>query len=275
MVALAGLIGCGGMGVAAATEYSFGIAPVHSAFLSAEYWNPILDYVRHKSGVALHLVVPRSGPESTSRASQGEFDFVYSNHLFKPQVLPQKYQVILQPRDETMYGQIVVLESSDIRSLADLRNRTVGFPSKASFAGYAVTFDHLQRESIPVNPVFGGTQEGIMAQLKTGRVDAIGVLSNYMRDWAARERVHYRVLWQSEPFKTLPIAYHPRVPRSVWKPVQEAFAGMQEDPEGVRVLEKSARAIGQSPPLGFVKATNANYENYLQFYKTTKVRDIE
>lgn len=255
--------------------YSFGVLSQRSAVLTAQYWNPILDYVKRKSGVTLNLKVARSAPESNDATERGEYDFVYSNTIFQPKMAAADYQVVLRPRDEAIAGQIVTLEASPIRSLKDLAGREVGFPSQAAFVGYAVPMDQLLRQGVGVTPVFGGNQEGIMGQLVAGRVIAAGVNNQVMRAFAARENIRYRVLWESAPFLNLPIAAHPRLPRAVVDAVKAAIDGMDYDPEGQRILEASAQAVGQKPPLGFRASSQADYQSYLDFYKHTLVKDIK
>jgi phosphonate transport system substrate-binding protein len=254
--------------------WSFGVLSQRSAVLTAQYWNPILDYVAKKSGVRLELKVARTAPESNDATERGEYDFVYSNTIFLPKMAAANYQVILRPRDEAIHGQIVTLEESPLKSLKDLEGREVGFPSLAAFVGYAVPMDALLRQGIAVTPVFGGNQEGIMGQLKAGRVIAAGVNSQVMKAFAARESVRYRVLWESPPYHNLPIAVHPRVPREVAAAVRGAIDGMDGDPEGRRVLEASAQVVGQKPPYGFRASAPDDYRNYVDFYKHTLVKDI-
>ncbi len=258
----------------AADSYSFGVLSQRSAVLTAQYWNPILDYAGRRAGVDLRLKVARTAPESNLATERGEFDFVYSNTIFQPSMAAAGYQVILRPRDEAITGQIVTLADSDIDSLKELQGREVGFPSLAAFVGYAVPMDQLLRQGIQVNPIFGGNQEGIMGQLKAGRVAAAGVNNQVMRAFSRRENVKYRVLWESAPFNNLPISVHPRVPKSVAQAVRSAIDGMELDPEGRSVLEASARVIGQKPPYGFKASSPADYQSYSEFYRNTLVKDI-
>lgn len=256
---------------AGAETYSFGVLSQHSAVSTAEYWNPILDYVQRRTGIALQLRVTRTAPESNDATARGEYDFVYSNQIFEPRMVAANYQVILRPRAEAIAGQIVTPADSAVRRLADLAGREVGFPSPVAFVAYAVPMDRLRREGIAVKPVFGGNQEGIMGQLRAGRVAAAAVNDRVMKAFAEREHFRYRVLWESEPFHNLPIAAHPRVPPETVAAVRAAIDDMENDPEGMRVLEASARAIGQSPPFGFRAARPADYRNYVDFYKRTPV----
>ncbi len=255
-------------------EYSFGVLSQRSAVLTARYWNPILEYASRKSGVTLSLQLARGGAESSEAAVRGDYDFIYSNHIFQPRMAAANYQVILRGRDEAITGQIVVLASSPVRELAELAGREVGFPSRSAFVGYALPFDQLLRQRIEVMPVFGGNQEGIMAQLKAGSVDAAGVNASIMKAYAERERIAYRVLWESPPYFNLPVAAHPRVPKAVVEAVRAALDGMEEDPAGAAILKAAAALVGESPPFGFRTATQADYRNYVEFYRNTLIRDF-
>jgi phosphonate transport system substrate-binding protein len=261
---------------AAAEEkvWSFGVLNQRSIALTAEYWNPILKYVSEKSGVRLRLKMGKTAPETSAMIGRSEFDFVYSNTIFTPANDPAGYRVFARPVEEAIQGQIVVLEDSPVRSLKDLEGKEVGFPSLVAFVGYAVPMNALLQAGIQVKPVFAGNQEGIMGQLKAGRVIAAGVNSQVMRDFARRENVRYRVLWTSEDYLNLPISAHPSVPKEIVAAVREAFLNMARDPAGMKILETSAALIQQKPPYGFVPADDREYENYRSYYKTTLVKGL-
>lgn len=259
---------------AEAQPYSFGVLSQRSAVLTAQYWNPLLDYLTRRTGVSLLLKVARSAPESNGAIEAGDYDFVYSNTIFQPNLARSGYRVIARPRSEAITGQIVTLSDSGIGDLADLAGKEVGFPSQAAFVGYSVPMDHLRRRQIQVVPIFGGNQEGIMGQLKAGKVVAAAVNSQVMRAFATRENLHYRVLWESPRFHNIPLAVHPRVPLPQVEKIRQALAAMAEDAEGRRLLEESGKLLGQSPPFGFILSTSDDYVNYVNFYRQSLVSDM-
>ncbi|MEY4591306.1 MAG: hypothetical protein RIR18_201 [Pseudomonadota bacterium] len=258
-----------------AETYSFGVLSQRSAVLTAQYWNPILEYVHRKTGIELVLKLARSVPESNDAIEHGEYDFVYANTIFLPRMVNANYQVILRPRDEAIRGQLVTLDDSPVKTLKELEGKEIGFPAHSSFVGYTVPMDQLIRQNITVTPIFGGNQEGIMGQLKNGKVVAAGVNNQVMRDFANRENVKYRILWESSPFHNLPIAAHPRVSKVVVSAIKAAIDGMEVDPDGMKVLDKTAQVIKQPPPYGFRSSTSEDYKNYIEFYKNTLVKDIK
>ena len=253
--------------------YSFGVLSQRSALLTAQYWNPILEYVSRQTGVNLSLKVARSAPESNEAQEKGDYDFVYSNTIFEPRMTKADYQVILRPQDEAITGQIVTLADSPIHTLHELEGKEMGFPSPGAFVGYAVPMDQLLRQGVKVTPVFGGNQEGIMAQLKIGKVLAAGVNNQVMRAFAQRENLRYRVLWESQRFLNIPIAAHPRVPNEVMAKVRKALDDMDNSPEGMKILDASALIIGQKPPYGFRASSPADYRSYSDFYRNALVKD--
>lgn len=252
--------------------WSFGVLNQRSISLTAEYWNPILKYISQKSGVPLQLKMGKTAPETDAMIGQAKYDFVYSNTILTPANQPAGYQAFTRPIGPAIQGQIVTLENSPIHSLKDLEQQEVGFPSLIAFTGYALPMNALLKEGITVKPVFAGNQEGIMGQLKFGRVIAAGVNSMVMRDFAQRENIAYRVLWTSPPYLDLPIAAHPRVPQKIVAALHAAFLGMSQDAEGIKILQASAALIKQAPPLGFVPASNREYQNYREFFQTSRIK---
>jgi len=251
----------------AQTTYSFGVVPQRSATLTAQYWNPILDYVGRKSGVTLELGTRKSSQEYSEAEARGEFDFVYNNHIFAPSHAAAAYRVIARPAGQAIRSQIVVLEASPIRSLRELEGREIGFPNKNGFTGYAAPMSALILAGVTMTPVFGGNQEGVMAQLRAGQIPAAGVNSRVMHEYAVRENVGYRALWTSEPYLDLPVAVHPRVPAKVVTAVRDALVGMASNEEGLQILKSSAAVIKQQESiLGFVLAQDAGYKNQREVY---------
>jgi phosphonate transport system substrate-binding protein len=260
--------------LAYAESYTFGVLNQRSATLTAQYWNPILKYVGDKAGIVLEMKMGKTAQETSAMTGRGEFDFLYSNHIFTPENSQAGYRVILRPNEDAIQGQIVVPEESPLRSLSDLQGKEVGFPSAAAFVGYAVPMDHLLRNGIEVKPVFAGNQEGIMAQLKSGKVMAAAVNSRIMHDYAIRTGMRYRVLWTSQDYLNLPVSVLPHVPGTLVEQVRRIMDEMDSNPEGLAILKVSAEIVKQSPPYGFRKATDRDYQNYRDFYRNMVKKDL-
>ncbi|MES2957484.1 MAG: PhnD/SsuA/transferrin family substrate-binding protein [Pseudomonadota bacterium] len=257
---------------ASAQALRFGVLNQRSPQLTAQYWNPILDHVGRKSGVALELHIGKSAPDTTAMAVRGDLDLYYTNHLFTAERDQLGWRVFGRAAGDGIRAEIVVAAESPITSIAQLQDKGVVFPSPEAFVGYWIPQDALLKAGVQVKPQFAGNQEGAMAQLRSGAAVAAGVNAKVMAEYAKREALRYRSLWVSERYMDLALMAHPRVPASVVDRLRAAFVAMAQDPEGQRVLEASAALIKQQPPFGFVGSEDRDYDNYRRFYRTTLVR---
>lgn len=255
--------------------FPFGVVNHRSVILTAEYWNPILDWVAKKSGVPLVLKIARSASETTDMAVRGELAFVFSNHLFAPERDKLGFKVLARQEGEGIRGQVVVRADSPAKSLADLDGQRVAFDNPYAFTGYFVPYDALLQAGVKVTPVFAGTQDSAASLLKAGLVAAAGVNHQVMADYARREGFAYRVLWQSEPYYDLAVMAHPAVPAKDCEAVRAAFVAMKDDPQGRKVLAEVAAKLKLPAPRGFVAATDADYDAYRRFFRTTRVPLVE
>jgi phosphonate transport system substrate-binding protein len=262
----------GGAAQAAGEPQYFGVINQRSLALTAGYWNPILGYVSDKSGVPLRLKMGKTASETTAMTVRGEHAFVYTNHLFSPERDRIGYRVILRMQGGPVNGAIVVPEDSPLKSLKQLSGQVIAFPSPESFLGYWVPMEHLLRSGIKAKPVFSSNEEGAIAQLQVGKVDAAGVNEQVLMRYARREGFRYRVLWASEPYLDIPIMAHPALAADKIEAVRQAFLAMAQGPDGQAVLRASAALIGQQQPIVFVRADDRDYDAYRRFYRHTRVR---
>jgi phosphonate transport system substrate-binding protein len=251
---------------------SFGVINQRSVSLTAQSWNPILTYVGKRVGTTLALKMGKTAPETTAMTVRGEHAFVYTNHMFTEERDRIGYKAILRMRGDPINGAIVVRDDSPIRSIADLKNRKVAFPSREAFVGYWLPMDHLLKSGVQVSEVFAGNQEGAMSQLQFGQVEAAAVNHKLLAKYAQREDFRYRVIWVSEPYLDIPVMAHPSMPPKLVAAVREAFVGMNQDPEGRKALEASAEALGSKELWAFVAVEDKEYDNYRRFYRSTVVK---
>jgi phosphonate transport system substrate-binding protein len=252
--------------------YSFYVLHQRSIALTAQYWNPILTYVSKRSGVALELKLAKTAAEGNAMAEAGKYDFLYTNHFFTPERDRLGYKVIARPAGPGIRSQIVVPVDSPINSLQDLDGKEVGFVSPDGFTGYWLPMDALLRAKVNVKVVFTGNQEASSAQLRVNKIAAAGVNSSVMARYGRREAFEYRALWTSEVYQDLCIMATPKVPADKVAAVKAALINMAKDPEGRQVLQAGADLLKMNGELGFVSASNREYDNYRRFYRTTQVK---
>lgn len=257
----------------AAEPLQFGVLNQRSILLTARLWNPILEYASAKSGVPLTLKMGKTAQDTTAMTVRGEFDFVYTNHLFTPERDKLGYHVIARFNTPGIRSQIVTRADAPYRHLADLQGMKVAFPTPDGFTGYWIPMDALLQAGVKVQPVFAGNQEAAMARLQYGHVAAVGVNSAVLGNYARRESLAYRVLQSSRSYLDLPVMVNPRVSAAQAIRVQQALLGMADDSAGRAILQSVSAMLKSERMLRFVAANDRDYDNYRQFYRATLVKE--
>jgi phosphonate transport system substrate-binding protein len=250
----------------------FGVINQRSIQLTARYWNPILKYVGEKTGEKIRLSMGKTAPQTTAMTVKGRHDLVYTNHLFTRARDKLGFRVILRIQGQDIHSALIVSASSRIKSVRQLQGKRVAFPSREAFVGYWVPMDYLVRSGISVRPLYAGNQEGAMSQLRNGRVVAAAVNKSVLERFARRTGLRYRVIWQSAPYRNIPIMVRPGIDADRVRRIRKAFIGMSKDPAGRRILAASAALIRQQGILVFVRADDREYENYRRFYRETVLK---
>ena len=240
--------------------HTFGVLNQQSASLTAERWNPILQYVSTATGVPLQLRMGPTVEDTDAMMGRGELDFVFTNHNFQSEFDGIGYKVIARWSGEPIRGVIAVATDSPIRTLRQLEGRRVAFPSRDAFVAYAVPVLALKRAGVTMHEVLAANQEGALAQLKAGRVDAAAVNSRFLAQYERREDVRFRGIFVSDEYPDLAVIAHPRVPAAVVERVRQALIAMKSDPAAAPVL---ARARSQ----GFDPATDRDYDGVRKVYR--------
>jgi phosphonate transport system substrate-binding protein len=257
-------------GTARADTPAYNFSPVNQYNLqvSAGFWNPIIRYVSQKSGVRLNLKLGRTSADTTSYVLAREVDFAFTNHLFSPDRARMGWTVFGRGNTPPARAQIVVPADSPVRSLAELAGAPVAFPGPEASLGYKMAYAQLVRRNIPVDVIFAGNTDAAFTQLFAGKAKAAGASSQLVDRYHGREGKSFRVLWSSEPYNDLALMVSPRVPADQVRAVAQAFFGMDQDPEGRRILAAAAELVHMETPLSFVAAGDADYANYRAFYAT-------
>ncbi len=251
-------------------EGSYRFSPVNQfdINLTAAYWNPIIQYVSEKSGVKLSLKIGRTSADTTAYVLTQEVEFVFTNHLFSPEREQLGWKVFGRRQAPAIQGQIVVPADSPITELRQLKGTEVAFPGPEAFIAYKVPFAELLNQGVDVKVVFGGNQNGALAQLNAGKVQAVGGNSQLIESYAKRENRKFRVLWTSEPFHDLALMVSGKVPEKDAQAVARAFLGMHQDPKGRDILHQTSQKVGLTVDAYFIPASAADYASYRKFYQT-------
>ncbi len=122
-------------------EFTLAVYPYLTAEAVVENFAPLAEYLRAQTGTAVRLSVSASYADHLHRIGQGEFDLAYlSASLYVAAVeeigpLPLLARVEINSK-KTMRGAIVAKSNAPMRTLADLKRKTIAFGPLESTMGY-------------------------------------------------------------------------------------------------------------------------------------------
>src|SRR5574343_2098313 len=177
----------------------FGVLNQQSPQLTAERWNPVFTYLNGATGYKFQLRMGQNVQATNAMMARGEFDLVFTNHNFR-QEFDGVYKVLARWGDAPIFGVLAVLETSPVRRLKDLDGQRVAYPSQNAFVAYAIPKAALRKAGVTEKEVLAGNQEGALAQLAAGQVEAVGVNSRFLSQYAARNGLRYREIYTSAPY---------------------------------------------------------------------------
>lgn len=253
------LLLCWAFGSNAQEPLIFGVLNQQSPQLTAERWNPIFQYLSDNTGLKFQLRMGPSVQATNAMMAKGEFDLAFTNHNFRAE-FDGVYKVIARWGNTPIFAVIAVAKDSPVKKLKDLEGQRIAYPSPNAFVGYAVPKAALNKAGVKTSEVMAGNQEGALAQLTNGLVEAAAVNSRFLSQYAARKDFKYREIYTSEPYPDLAVIAHPRLSKGQLAAIQAALLKMRNDPSAAAILEKN-----QFP--GFFPATERDYESVRKTYR--------
>jgi len=217
--------------------FSFGIVPQQAASKLAKTWGPILSYVSKKTGYRLEFATAKDIPTFEQNLIEGKYDFSYMNpYHYTVFHRVSGYNALAKARDKRIKGIIVVRKASDIKALKQLAGAGIAFPSPAAFAASILTRGELNSRHIAFTAHYVSSHDSVYRDVAAGLFKAGGGVVRTFEAVDPAVRAKLRVLWTTAGYTPHAIAANSRVPKAVVQRVQAALVGMDETPEGRRLL---------------------------------------
>lgn len=224
--------------VNAAQEYSFGIVPQSNGIKLARLWSPILQYLEENSDIDLRYSSSRNINTFEKRLQSAKYDFVYLNPyqytVFSKQ---HGYSAFAKAKKKRLKGIIVVKKDSPYRSIKDLDNSEMAFPSNA-FAANLVPRAVMTKSDLSFSSKYVSSHDSVYRNIARGRYSAGGGVMRTFKNASPEHRDKLRVLWKSDGYTPHAFAAHPRVPQSLVNKLQKALLDMEQSPKGKALLKK-------------------------------------
>ena len=223
---------------AAGKVYTFGVVPQQATSELADSWSPFLAWLSARSGVELRFVTAPDIPTFEKRLAKGVYDIAYMNP-YHYTVFHKKsgYEALAKEKGRMLKGILVIRKDSPIKNLKELNGATLVFPAPAAFAASILPRAALRKEGVTFIPKFVSSHESVYLNVARGQYLAGGgiVRTFDMLDESTRNEL--RILWSTAAYTPHAIATHPNLPREVVKKLLAALSLMNDDPNGLKMLE--------------------------------------
>ena len=234
--------------VVAVEEYSFGIVPQQAASTLAKTWAPILAYLQTRTGYKLHFTTAKNIPAFEENLAGGKYDFAYMNPYHYVMFHRHSgYQAFAKAKDKKIQGIIVVHKDSPLKTIRELNNKVVAFPSPLAFAASMIPRADLSRQRINFTPRYVSSHDSVYRNVADKNFIAGGGVVRTFEATADEVRSQLRILYTTKGYTPHAFAAHPKIPAKVIRDIMKAMQGMSETDAGRKLLaELKIKAISEA-----------------------------
>jgi phosphonate transport system substrate-binding protein len=224
-----------------------GIFPRRNATITAQMFNPLMDYLSQGLQRPVRLVISKDFEAFWQQVEGQRLDLVHFNqyHLLKARRFG--YRVILSNREfgsDSMAGALYVRKDSPITEVAQLAGRKIVFGGgEDAMMAHIVPRYLLQAAGLKAGDYqadFALNPPNAVMAVVNGQADAAGagdVVQQFLKDPADQAAV--RVLAQGEPMRQLPWAVREALDPSLRAELVRLLLALNDSAEGRAILEQA------------------------------------
>jgi ABC-type phosphate/phosphonate transport system substrate-binding protein len=226
-------------------------------------YKPLANYIGEVVGQPVHLLVSQSIDNSERRLKRGSYDFFLGPpHTVAEAQKRGDYTPIVRYQGK-IRGAFVVMESSGINKLADIRGKRLGLPDETSLpallAKAKLKFAKIDPASSFSEVLYQKFQDEALSALKIGRVDVVVVTSGFAKKWVS-DNPGSKIIDETYEVPHFALASGPDVDDAMRDKVQRALINATETAKGKAMLE----ALGKSS--GFISTNKEEFSPIIRLF---------
>lgn len=230
---------------AAKTVYRFAVHPLHNPEKLIQVYQPLIDHLNQQlQGARLELEASRDYQAYEEKFRARAPAFLLPNPWQTLQAMKVGYQVIAMAGDaEDFKGVFIVRKDSGIKHPADLKGKTVSYPSPTALAAAIMPQYYLHAQGINVNRdienIYVGSQESSIMNAYIGKSAAA---ASWPPPWRLFQRDHpaeaaqLKLIWETPPLMNNSVMVREDVPQAVRTTVLQTLLGLAQTPQGQAIL---------------------------------------
>lgn len=206
------------------TVLTVGVVPQFEQRKLFRNWKPILTELEKLTGFKFNLVGSAKIPIFENQFNQGVYDIAYMNpyHVLKAHASQQYIPLV---RDSKNFkGVLVVNASSSIKSIKELTNKAIAFPSPNAL-GASLLMRSILIEKFKLNfkAKFVHTHSSVYLHVAKNMLVAGGGVDRTLAREPQLLQNNLRVIYKTPEIVSHPIVIHPRVPAAKREAIKAAL----------------------------------------------------
>ncbi len=231
---------------------TFSVIPTEDIALHAKRYQPLLDWLKKKTGKNIEFYAPTSyngvieamRSDFVDMAGFGAFSYILAHKKANAEVFAAR--VDATQNEQGYYSYMVTKDDSGIDSLKDLEDKTFAYTDPGSTSGKLIPSYTFKKADIDTNKflkrtIFAGGHQSAVLAVKRGQVDAAAVASTVYQRMANRGEIDKDKVVVFNKSSLLPLApqtYRADLCKSVKDDIKEAyFTFASEAPNADKLLE--------------------------------------
>jgi|FLOH01.1.fsa_nt_gi phosphonate transport system substrate-binding protein len=227
------------------TVYLFGVHPLHNPKRLFEVYQPLIEYInKHLQESELRLEASRNYPSFDKKLFSGHFHFALPNPYQTVESTKHGYKIFgKMGDDENFRGIILIRKDSGIKSVEDLKGKTVSYPAPTALAATMMPQWYLYTHGIDINKditnSYVGSQESSMMNVYLGKSSAG---ATWPPPWFAFMKKNPEIAkelvvkWETSSLPNNGLVVRKDVPEALVKKVSNLIFALQTSEEGRKIL---------------------------------------
>jgi phosphonate transport system substrate-binding protein len=225
--------------------YSLGIVPLHNSVRLSEVFQPLVELInREAEGFSVRLESSRDFGRHEEKMRSGILDLAIVNPYQAVTAEKLGYRIFGKLRDDNAFrGIIVVRRDANIRTVGDLRGKTVCFPAPTALAATLMTKEFLIHRGLNVEtaarPVYVGSHDSVLMNVYRGLAAAGGT---WPATWDALRRERPEIIealeirWRTPSLPNMAVIARRDLPAADLAAIAAALWRLGDDEEGREIL---------------------------------------
>jgi len=250
-------------------EYIFGIHPQRNPIKLHAVFSPLVNYLNTRvQGANFVFEASRNFSTFDQNLAERHYDFVLPNPYGTIKGIDNGYRVFGKMGNENdLRGLIVVRRDSTIKTVADLKGKSLSFPAPTALAATLLPKYFLHTHGLNVNKdiksIYVGSMESSLMNVYQGNVAAGTAYPPAWRDFRKNQpqvAAELKVMWETEPMPDNSLMARDDMPRELVERVAQALFGMHNNEQGRAILARMDLSL-------FKPAVNEDYQSVRTFIK--------